>query len=85
MDWLISRGEASSRQEAVDLGKQLLEAGVFRHGEGRNGEGRRGEGEERRGGGGRWMGNVRRVFRGRGMEEEQKVCIVVVRGMRRKS
>ena len=38
MDWLISRGEASSRHEAVDLGKQLLEAGVFRHGEGREGE-----------------------------------------------
>ena len=32
VDWLISRGEASSRIEAVDIGKQLLDAGVFRHG-----------------------------------------------------
>ena len=32
VDWLISRGEASSRLEALDIGKQLFEAGVFRHG-----------------------------------------------------
>ena len=32
VDWLISRSEASSRIEAVDIGKQLLDAGVFRHG-----------------------------------------------------
>lgn len=32
VDWLISRGEASSRIEAVDIGKQLLDAGVFKHG-----------------------------------------------------
>ena len=32
VDWLISRGETSSRIEAVDIGKQLLDAGVFRHG-----------------------------------------------------
>ena len=32
VDWLISRGEASSRIEAVEIGKQLLDAGVFRHG-----------------------------------------------------
>lgn len=32
VDWLISRGEASSRIEAVDLGRQLLDAGVFNHG-----------------------------------------------------
>jgi hypothetical protein len=31
VDWLISRGETSSRIEAVDIGKQLLDAGVFRH------------------------------------------------------
>ena len=33
VDWLISRGEASSRIEAVEIGRQLLDAGVFRHGE----------------------------------------------------
>ena len=32
VDWLISRGEASSRIEAVEIGRQLLDAGVFRHG-----------------------------------------------------
>ena len=32
VDWLISRGEASSRVEAVEIGKQMVEAGVFRHG-----------------------------------------------------
>ena len=32
VDWLLARGEASSRPEATDLGRRLLEAGVFRHG-----------------------------------------------------
>ena len=32
VDWLLARGEASSRPEAVDLGRRLLEAGVFKHG-----------------------------------------------------
>ena len=34
MDWLITRGEVNTREEAVDVGMQLLEAGVFRHGKG---------------------------------------------------
>lgn len=32
MDWLITRGEANTREEAIKLGKDFLEAGVFRHG-----------------------------------------------------
>lgn len=35
VDWLITRGEASSRDEAIDIGRQLLEAGVFKHGKDR--------------------------------------------------
>ena len=33
VDWLLAKGEASSRPEAIDIGRKLLEAGVFRHGE----------------------------------------------------
>ena len=33
VDWLIAKGEASTRGDAVELGKHLLDAGVFRHGE----------------------------------------------------
>ena len=33
MDWLITRGEANTREEATDIGRQLVDAGVFRHGE----------------------------------------------------
>lgn len=32
VDWLISRSEVSSRKEAVELGRQFLDTGVFRHG-----------------------------------------------------
>lgn len=32
VDWLISKGEAHTRQEAVQIGMQLVDAGVFRHG-----------------------------------------------------
>ena len=32
VDWLITRGEVNTRDEAVVLGTQLLDAGVFRHG-----------------------------------------------------
>ena len=32
VDWLISKGEASNRQEAVEIGKELLDAGIIRHG-----------------------------------------------------
>jgi len=31
VDWLISKGEAQTRQEAVQIGMQLVDAGVFRH------------------------------------------------------
>ena len=33
VSWLLAKNEASSRPEAVDIGRKLLEAGVFRHGE----------------------------------------------------
>ena len=33
VDWLITRGEASSREEGSEIGKQLMDAGVFKHGE----------------------------------------------------
>ena len=33
VDWLITRGECNTREEAVKLGKEFLEAAVFRHGE----------------------------------------------------
>lgn len=32
IDWLITRGEVDTREEGVDLGRQFIEAGVFRHG-----------------------------------------------------
>ena len=32
VDWMLAKGEASSRPEAIDIGRKLLEAGVFRHG-----------------------------------------------------
>ena len=32
VDWLIAKGEARSRADAVDLGKQLVDAGVISHG-----------------------------------------------------
>jgi hypothetical protein len=31
VDWLITRGEANTREEGVQLGREFLEAGVFRH------------------------------------------------------
>ena len=32
VDWLVSKGEASNREAAMELGTQLLDAGVFKHG-----------------------------------------------------
>ncbi len=32
VDWLVGRGEATNRQDAVDLGKQLVDAEVISHG-----------------------------------------------------
>jgi len=32
VDWLLNNGEATSRSEAIEIGKKMLEAGVFRHG-----------------------------------------------------
>ena len=32
VDWLLVKGEATSRPEAIDLGRKMLEAGIFRHG-----------------------------------------------------
>lgn len=32
VDWLITKGEARSRADAVDLGRQLVDAGVISHG-----------------------------------------------------
>lgn len=32
VDWLIARGEATNRADAIDLGKQFVEAGVISHG-----------------------------------------------------
>ena len=32
VDWLITRGEVSTRDEGTILGRQFLDAGVFRHG-----------------------------------------------------
>lgn len=31
VDWLVSKGEASNREAAMELGTQLLDAGVFKH------------------------------------------------------
>ena len=31
--WLVARGEAHTRADAVEIGKQMLDAGVFAHGE----------------------------------------------------
>ena len=33
VDWLVQKGEASNREEAVKLGRELLDAGIFAHGE----------------------------------------------------
>lgn len=33
VDWLLARGEATTRSDAVTLGKQLVDAGVICHGE----------------------------------------------------
>ena len=34
VDWLLTNNEAASRPEAVELGRKMLEVGLFRHGEG---------------------------------------------------
>ena len=33
VDWLVQKGEASGREEAVQLGRELLDAGMLAHGE----------------------------------------------------
>lgn len=33
IDWLIQEGEVENRQEAVELGRALLEHGIIQHGE----------------------------------------------------
>lgn len=33
VEWLVTRGEAPTRPDAVEIGKQLLETGVIAHGE----------------------------------------------------
>ncbi len=33
VDWLLARGEATTRLDAVALGKQLVDTGVIGHGE----------------------------------------------------
>ena len=32
VDWLLTNNEATSRSDAVEIGKKLLDVGVFRHG-----------------------------------------------------
>ena len=32
VDWLVKKGEAQNRKEAVEIGMQLVDAGVIRHG-----------------------------------------------------
>ena len=32
VDWLITRGEVGTREEGTQLGRQFVDAGVFRHG-----------------------------------------------------
>lgn len=43
IDWLIQEGEVENRQEAVELGRALLEHGIIQHGEPGSGWSRDGE------------------------------------------